>query len=69
MKCRSYSHFFSKNISVYAILNNQNFNDTLTKDIVSFEQPASGFHQVGPTSYRHKDVETLGSDLMIEKTS
>ena len=30
--------FFSKNISVYAILNGQSFNDTLTNDIVSFEQ-------------------------------
>ena len=36
--CKSYSHFFSKNISVYAIFNDQNFNDTLTNDIVSFEQ-------------------------------
>ena len=37
-KCKSYSHFFSKSISIYAILNDQSFNDTLTKDIVSFEQ-------------------------------
>ena len=28
----------SKNISVYAIFNDQSFNDTLTNDIVSFEQ-------------------------------
>ena len=39
-KCKSYSHFFSKNISVYAIFDDQNFNDTLTNDIVSFEQLA-----------------------------
>ena len=38
-KCKSYSHFFSaKNISVYAIFNDQSFNDTLSNDIVSFEQ-------------------------------
>ena len=37
-KCKSYSHFFSKNISVYAIFNYQSFNDTLTNDIISFEQ-------------------------------
>ena len=37
-KCKSYSHFFSKNISVYAIFNDQSFNDTLTNAIVSFEQ-------------------------------
>ena len=30
--------FFSKNISIYAIFNDQSFNDLLTKDIVSFEQ-------------------------------
>ena len=38
MQCKSYSHFFSKNISVYAISNEQSFNATLTDDIVSFEQ-------------------------------
>ena len=32
-----HSHFFSKNISVYAIVIDQSFTDTLTKDIVSFE--------------------------------
>ena len=30
--------FFSKNISIYAIFNDQSFNDTLIKYIVSFEQ-------------------------------
>ena len=30
--------FFSKNISIYAIFNDQGFNITLTNDIVSFEQ-------------------------------
>ena len=38
LKCKSYSHFFSKNISVYAIFNDQSFNDMLTNDVVSFEQ-------------------------------
>ena len=35
-KCKSYSHFFSKNISVYVILvfNDQKFNDTLTASLV-----------------------------------
>ena len=37
-KCKSCSHFFSKNIIVNVIFNVQNFNDTLTNDIVSFEQ-------------------------------
>ena len=43
-KCKSYSHFFSKNITIYAIFNDQSFNDTLTNDIVSFEQ-------LGPDKY------------------
>ena len=37
-KCKSYSHFFSKSISIYAIFNDQSFKDTLTNDIVSLEQ-------------------------------
>ena len=36
--CKSYSHIFSKNIRIYTIFNDQSFNDTLTNDIVSFEQ-------------------------------
>ena len=35
---------FCKNISVYAIFNDQSFNDTLTNDIVSFEQWGPGLH-------------------------
>ena len=35
-ECKSYSHFFSKNISVYVIVDDQSFNDTLTNDIVNF---------------------------------
>ena len=34
--------FFSKNISVFAIFTDQSFNDTLTNDIVSFEQLGPG---------------------------
>ena len=30
--------FFSKNICIYAVFNDQSFSDMLTKDIVSFEQ-------------------------------
>ena len=34
--------FFSKNINVYAVFDDQSFNNTLTKDIVSFEQLCPG---------------------------
>ena len=37
-KCKSYSHLFNKNFGLYAIFNDQSFNDTLTNEIVSFEQ-------------------------------
>ena len=36
--------FFSKNISIYAIYNVQSFNDTLTNDIISFEQLGPGIY-------------------------
>ena len=42
--CKSFSHFFSKNISVYAVFDDQNFNDTLSNNTVSFEQLGPGFH-------------------------
>ena len=34
--------FFSKNISIYAIFDDQSFNDMLINDIVSFEQLGPG---------------------------
>ena len=43
-KCKNYSHFFSKNISVYVIFNDQSFNDTLTNDVVSFQQLGHDYH-------------------------
>ena len=36
--------FFQQNIGVYAVFNDKGFNDTLTNDIVCFEQP-------GPDKY------------------
>ena len=55
-KCKSYSHFFSKNISIYAIFNDQSFNNTLTitYNIVSSEQ-------LGPdkqTGLIHEKIQT-----------
>ena len=43
--------FFCKNISIHAIFNDQSFNDTLTNDIVSFEQ-------LGPDQLRKADIFT-----------
>ena len=54
--CKSYSHFFINNISLYAIFNEQSLNDMLTNNIVSFEQLGPdmltnnivSFEQLGP---------------------
>ena len=43
--------FFSKNIWVYAIVNDKNFNDTLTNNIVNFEQ-------LGPEIRKKKCLHT-----------
>ena len=37
--------FFSKNISIFAIFNDKSFKDTLTNDIISFEQLCLGFQR------------------------
>ena len=49
-KCKSYSHFFSKNISVFSIFNDQSFNDTLTNYIVSFEQLGPDIYDIRVSS-------------------
>ena len=45
--------FLCKNISVYAICNDQNINDTLTNDIVRFEQLGPEQLKIG---YRYKNM-------------
>ena len=44
MHCKSYSHFFSKKFQHIRVSLDVNFNDTLTNDIVSFQQ-------LGPENY------------------
>ena len=53
-KCKSYSHFFSKNISVFAIFDDQSFNNTLTNDNVSFEQLGPGSRVVSAPYLDHE---------------
>ena len=52
-------HFFSKNISVYAIFNDQSFNDTFTNNTVSFE--------LGPEVLEHLII--LTSSMKVSVTS
>ena len=52
MQCKSYSHFFSKTFQHIRVSLDLNFNESLTNDIVSFEQlgPAlqSNAHPTAP---------------------
>ena len=50
--------FFSKNISLFTIINDQNFNDMLTNDIVSFEQLGPGL--LHPFQYYLSHIKTMG---------
>ena len=48
-----YSHFVNKNIRVYARFHDQSFNDTLTNDIVSFEQLGPDYESLfGPAVFQ-----------------
>ena len=38
MQCKSYSHFFSKKFQYICVSLDINFNESLTNDVVSFEQ-------------------------------
>ena len=58
MQCKSYSHFFSKKYQYICVSLNVNFNESLTNDIVSFEQLGPGVS----TTYFHGE-----SDEMKEK--
>ena len=56
-KCKSYSHLFCKTISVYAIFNGQSFNDSITNDIISFEQLGPG--RLSPYTAKQTTIVTL----------
>ena len=43
MHCKSYSHFFSKKNQHICVSLDVNFNESLTNDMVSFEQPGPVF--------------------------
>ena len=44
LHCKGFSHFSTKNNSVFVILMFEIFNETLTNDVVSFEQLGPGKH-------------------------
>ena len=54
--------FFSKNIGLYAIFNDQSFNDMLTNNIVSFEQ-------LGPGWWMQLSIKSLLFQVQLTKRS
>ena len=60
-KCKSYSNCFSKNISIFAIFNDQSFNDMLTNDIVSFKQLVPGPEVREADTFKSVTTQTPGS--------
>ena len=54
MHCKSYSHFFSKKFQHICVSLNVNFNESLTNDVVSFEQ-------LGPAVFKEHKVCSIDS--------
>ena len=52
-----FTFFFSKNISIYAVPNDQNFNNTLTNHIASFEQLGPVYYFIVQEKKRTKKKE------------
>ena len=67
MHCKSYSHFFSKKFQHICVSLDVNFNESLTNDIVSFEQlgPVYVFLKVDVVESFHSILEgTCGGGEM-----
>ena len=56
MHCKSYSHFFSKKFQNICVSLEVNFNESLTNDIVSFEQLGPGLYMLGKTFRQHFEI-------------
>ena len=59
--CKSYSHFFSKNFQHVCVSLDENFNELLTNDVVSFEQ-------LGPEVLTHFRLNKLPLHYILEES-
>ena len=59
MHCKSYSHFFSKKFQHIFVSLDANFNESLTNDVVSFEQ-------LGPDKYLSQHTKKGPSDRYVQ---
>ena len=59
--CKSYSHFFSKKFQHVCVSLDENFNELLTNDVVSFEQ-------LGPEVLTHFRLNKLPLHYILEES-
>ena len=64
-KCKNYSHFCSKHFTVYSIFNYQSFNDTLTNDIITFEQMGPDICQGGIQCVACGNIKLINTEIVI----
>ena len=60
MHCKSYSHFFSQKFQHICVSLDVNFNESLTNDVVSFEQLGPGLQQL------RMIVSELGQEKIVK---
>ena len=61
MHCKSYSHFFSKKFQRICVSPDVNLNESLTNDVVSFEQ-------LGPALYLEPQINNMESHWTVLST-
>ena len=63
MRCKSYSNFFSKKFQHICVSLDVNFNESLTNDVVSFEQLGPGIIKYVCIVYPHALKKAIGTLL------
>ena len=67
LHCKSYSHFFSKTFQHICVSLDANFNESLTNDVISFEQLGPDFQNKRPLSGCKSVALTSTHNLCIER--
>ena len=65
MHCKSYSHFFSKKFQHICVSLDVNFNESLTNDIVSFEQLGPVFFDAANSAFCDSAKLISESDIIF----
>ena len=69
LHCKSYSHFFSKKFQHIFVSLHVNFNESLTNDIVSFEQLGPDKQKSTQHEFVHKICKSRGKYFLYFKLS